>query len=62
MIMIPLMEYAKDLLELRLIIYGALMIFVMILYPKGLVGVLDALMNAFRRRKETHKGTPVSLR
>jgi branched-chain amino acid transport system permease protein len=36
-IFIPLFEYLKPLMELRLIIYGVLLILVMILFPDGLV-------------------------
>ncbi len=44
MIMIPAMESLKGLLEFRLIMYGALMIVVMIYYPKGLVGLWEKFM------------------
>ncbi|ATW27869.1 branched-chain amino acid ABC transporter permease [Candidatus Formimonas warabiya] len=44
MLMIPAMEYLKDLMELRLIMYGALMILVMIFYPKGLAGLWQSLV------------------
>jgi branched-chain amino acid transport system permease protein len=43
LIMVPAMEYAKDLMELRMVLYGALMIYIMIFYPKGLVGGINAL-------------------
>lgn len=43
MIMIPAMEFLKDLMEFRLIMYGALMIAVMIYYPKGLVGIWEKI-------------------
>jgi branched-chain amino acid transport system permease protein len=51
MIMIPLMEYAKDLMEFRLIIYGALMILVMILYPKGSVGICEKVLTIIKSRR-----------
>jgi len=44
LVMIPAMEYLKGLMELRLIMYGALMILVMIFYPKGLVGLWQGLV------------------
>jgi len=43
MIMLPIMEYAKDLLELRLILYGFFMIVIIVMYPKGLSGFIDYL-------------------
>lgn len=48
--MVPAMEFLKDLMEFRLILYGALMILVMIYYPKGLVGIWETLVENFRRR------------
>ncbi|MEL7563438.1 MAG: branched-chain amino acid ABC transporter permease [Dehalobacterium sp.] len=50
LIMIPAMEYMKDLMELRLIMYGALMIIVMIFYPKGLVGLWESGVKIVSRR------------
>lgn len=50
MIMIPAMEYMKDLEELRLILYGALMIIVMIFYPKGLAGLWESLEQFLKRK------------
>jgi len=41
-ILMPIMESLKNLEEMRLIIYGALMIFVMIFYPKGLSGIIES--------------------
>ena len=35
MILVPTMEFLKDMMEFRLILYGLLMIFVMIYYPGG---------------------------
>jgi len=37
----PIMDYTRGLLELRLILYGVLMIVVMIFYPSGLAGVVQ---------------------
>ena len=51
LIMVPAMEYAKDLLELRLILYGVLMIAVMIFYPQGLVGGIRAAVNKIKAKR-----------
>lgn len=52
-IFIPLFDYLKKLMELRLIIYGAALIAVMILYPAGLAGLLGKLVEKIRNiRKE----------
>ncbi|AET67412.1 ABC-type branched-chain amino acid transport system, permease component [Desulfosporosinus orientis DSM 765] len=45
LIMIPGMEYLKGLLELRLLIYGVLMIMVMIFFPNGLAGLYNKFFN-----------------
>ncbi len=59
LIMVPLMDYLKSLLELRLIFYGAAMIIVMIFFPKGLAGLWESGMNLIFRRggaqEETRK-------
>ncbi len=55
MIMVPLMEYSKGLMELRLVLYGALMIAVMIFYPKGLVGLWEAVTAFLRRSNKIWK-------
>ena len=55
LIMVPVMDLAKDLLEVRLLIYGALMILVMIMYPKGLVGIVEIILKAFKAHKEALK-------
>lgn len=49
LILTPLMDYLKDLMELRLIIYGALMILVMIFYPQGLSGLWYKAVGLFRK-------------
>jgi len=63
LIMIPAMEYMKDLMELRLIMYGALMIIVMIFYPKGMVGLWESAVKIVSRRghhtKESIQGNQV---
>lgn len=56
MIMIPLMEYLKGLMELRLIIYGALMIFVMIYYPRGLAGLWESFVGLVNKKAVLFKG------
>lgn len=48
--MVPAMEMLKDLMEFRLIMYGALMILVMIYYPRGLAGVWETLWEKFNRK------------
>lgn len=50
LIMVPLMDYMKGLLELRLIIYGALMILIMIFYPRGLAGLWESGASYLKRR------------
>ena len=50
LIMIPLMEYLKGLMEIRLIMYGALMIVVMIFYPKGLAGLWSSVFNYIKSK------------
>lgn len=51
LIMTPLMDYLKDLMELRLVIYGALMIVVMIFYPQGLSGLWYKAVGLFRKKR-----------
>lgn len=58
MLMIPAMEYMKDLMEFRLILYGALMIVVMIYYPKGLAGLWETLVNRFSKNSAGSGGIP----
>lgn len=56
MIMVPAMEFMKDLMEYRLILYGALMVFVMTYYPKGMVGIWESMVGCLRKaRKEKGK-------
>jgi branched-chain amino acid transport system permease protein len=40
---IPIFEFLKSLMELRLIIYGSLLLVVIILYPSGLAGLIKSL-------------------
>lgn len=51
LLMTPLMDYLKNLMELRLIIYGALMIVVMIFYPQGISGIWYAFTGYFQKRR-----------
>jgi branched-chain amino acid transport system permease protein len=42
-IFIPLFEYLKSLMELRLVIYGTLLIVVMVFFADGLVGLIKRI-------------------
>ena len=53
MIMVLVMEFLKDLMEFRLILYGAMMIVVMIYYTKGMVGAWEAMVGYLRRKRHT---------
>lgn len=50
LIIIPIMEYLKDLMELRLILYGVLLILVMLYYPTGLAGICKTVYGYFQRK------------
>lgn len=56
LLLIPLMDIAKGLLEWRMIIYGSLMIAVMIYYPQGLKGLLEQLWKVICRIAARVKG------
>lgn len=43
LIIVPAMEFMKEMMELRLILYGVLLILVMLFYPGGLAGICNAL-------------------
>jgi branched-chain amino acid transport system permease protein len=58
LIMVPLMEYLKDLMEFRMILYGLMMIVIMIYYPKGLSGIRDSLVERLRARREARNPPP----
>jgi branched-chain amino acid transport system permease protein len=47
-LLIPIFEYLKPLMEIRLIIYGLLMILVMIFYPRGIAGVFRQVQARLR--------------
>ncbi|MHB8072360.1 branched-chain amino acid ABC transporter permease [Desulfosporosinus fructosivorans] len=49
LVMIPGMEYLKGLMELRLLIYGLLMIVVMIFFPSGLAGLYYKVVQFIRK-------------
>jgi branched-chain amino acid transport system permease protein len=51
LIMVPLMEYLKDLMEFRMILYGLMMIVIMIYYPKGLSGAWETIAAHLRKRR-----------
>ena len=50
LIFVPLFEYLKPLMEIRLIIYGALLILVMIFYPDGLGAIYQRFKQSLRLR------------
>jgi branched-chain amino acid transport system permease protein len=50
LIMVPLMEYMKNLMELRMVLYGTLLIVVMLFYPSGLAGLLGNLYRFVKNR------------
>jgi branched-chain amino acid transport system permease protein len=54
-IFIPVFDYLKKLMELRLIIYGVALISVMIFYPAGMAGLIDKLSSWLRTKI---KGAP----
>jgi len=43
LVLTPVLERAKDLLEWRQVLYGLLMILIMIFYPRGFAGILETL-------------------
>lgn len=45
LVLTPVLERAKDLLEWRQVLYGLLMILIMIFYPRGFAGILETLKN-----------------
>ncbi len=58
-LIIPFFEYLRPLMEIRFIIYGLLLIFIMILYPGGLSGiyaqVVDLVKNMFDKKDDSLK-------
>lgn len=57
LVIVPAMELLKDLMELRLIMYGALMILVMLFYPAGLAGLCNKACKYLQRKGLFNKGT-----
>ncbi len=50
-VLLPIMDYMKGLMEFRLILYGLLMILVMIYYPKGIAGFIEDLKHKWFGKK-----------
>jgi branched-chain amino acid transport system permease protein len=51
-LVVPVFEYLKPLMELRLIIYGLFLIICMIFYPKGLAGIFLSVVRLIKGRKQ----------
>lgn len=51
-LVIPIFEYLKPLMEIRLIIYGLLLILTMIFYPGGLAGLFHRIGELIGRQRE----------
>ncbi len=49
-VLIPVMDYMKGLMEFRIILYGLLMIMIMIYYPKGIAGFIESLKYKFGKK------------
>lgn len=49
-LIIPIFESLKSLMEIRLIIYGLLLLTVITVYPPGLAGVVQAIQERIRRQ------------
>jgi branched-chain amino acid transport system permease protein len=50
-LVIPVFEYLKPLMEIRLIIYGLLLVLVMMFYPRGLAGAFQTVEEQIKRRR-----------
>lgn len=50
LILTPVLERAKDLLEWRQVLYGLLMILIMIFYPRGMAGLVDKVREIINKR------------
>lgn len=62
LIIIPILEYMRKLMALRMVLYGGLLIFVMLFYPAGLAGIINSLSNYIKRKifkceQASEKGT-----
>jgi len=56
-LVIPIFEYLKPLMEIRLIIYGLFLILTMIFYPGGLAGLFQGIGELIKkRRRSTESG------
>jgi len=55
LVVLPIFEYLKPLMEIRLIIYGLFLILSMIFYPKGLAGIYYSIVRRIKKRKESGK-------
>jgi branched-chain amino acid transport system permease protein len=51
----PVFDYLKSLMEIRLIIYGLLLVLTMILYPAGLAGIFEKISEVVKNRKKGDK-------
>lgn len=49
-LIIPIFEYLKPLMQIRLVLYGVFLIVVTILYPKGLAGLFQSIGERIRER------------
>ena len=49
-LIIPIFESLKSLMEIRLIIYGLLLLTAITVYPPGIAGVVQAIQERIRRR------------
>jgi len=56
LILVPILDLAKGLMEWRTIIYGVLMIVVMVYYPDGLSGLILTLKPRLLKRLKSLKG------
>lgn len=54
-LIIPIFEYLRPLMEVRLIIYGILLMLVMIFYPNGLAGIYQQGVGLFRKKISRHE-------
>jgi branched-chain amino acid transport system permease protein len=50
MLIIPGLEYMKNLMSLRMVLYGALMIMFMLFYPTGLAGMCNSFYQFIKRK------------
>lgn len=60
LVLTPILERAKDLLEWRQVLYGLLMILIMIFYPRGVAGILENLRDKLEARFSGKKAAEVA--